>query len=392
MPDPLVISLASQTPLQSVSACSPSEIGSWWSGRVPLFLGVDALPVLDRWDAELLGSMPPSFPGWKPEGPGRTPFEAAPLVAFLRHHAQAGTPFSFNALWREQQGGREYPFHIPGYAGKLTISKRAYNDAKTHTSRLMLSAIRRDVRALLRLPPGWTLITGDFKSCHGYLAFGITGDPDLARDLAAGFHQVTGDWIVDHSVEKAKRRDFGKLVNNSMLFGLSAYGLQRHVQEVFEHDPGIEWASWAWDAWWARYGSVRAFREEVQDVVRQAQLDRRGLVIVSPAGWKSTFYRAEVMGKVAKGSSKPSKGPEGAWRTVFSAIFRAVEGDLLQRTLAHFHADRARHGGQPVLPLYDGLLVAAPIGREEEVWAALEAAGELAAGEMGVLGLGMERK
>ncbi|MBW2255956.1 MAG: hypothetical protein JRI25_15340 [Deltaproteobacteria bacterium] len=392
MLDPFVITLSSQTPLQSVPACSLHEIESWWTDRVPLHLEPDALPLLDQWDAELLGSMPPSFPGWKPEGPGRTPVEAAPLIAFLRHHAEAGTPFTFNALFREHQGGREYPFFIDTYTGKLTISNRAYAKAKDHTSRLMLSAIRRDVRALLRLPQGWTLITGDFKSCHGYLALAVTGDPDLARDLQGDFHQVTGDRMVHPDVEKAKRRDFGKLVNNSMLFGLSARGLQRHAVEFLNHDPGIESASSSWDAWWARYPYLRAFREWVQDLVHQAQVEGRPLEVVSPSGRKSRFSKVEVLGKVAKGSGRREKGPDGAWRTIFSTIFRAVEGDLLQRTLAHFCAGHAGHGGKPVLPLYDALMVAAPLGREQAVWKALEAAGALAAGEIGVVGLGLEEK
>ncbi|MBW2254966.1 MAG: hypothetical protein JRI25_10265 [Deltaproteobacteria bacterium] len=170
--------------------------------------------------------------------------------------------------------------------------------------------------------------------------------------------------MVHPEVEKAKRRDFGKLVNNSMLFGLSAHGLQRHVQDVFDQDPGIESASSVWDAWWGRYVSLRAFREWVQAVVRQAQVEGRALVIEAPSGRKSRFSKVEVLGGVGKG--RREKGPDGAWRTIFSAIFRGVEGDLL--------------------------LMAAPMGRETAVWTALEAAGALAAREIGVVGLVMVRK
>jgi len=100
----------------------------------------------------------------------------------------------------------------------------------------------------------------------------------------------------------------------------------------------------------------------------------------------SKFAAAELRGKVRRGR-RPAKSPEGVWRTVLSAIFRAVEGDLLDRTLAHWHAGRDAHGGRLCLSLYDGMLIAAPQGAESAVAAALEAAGASAAAELGVPGL-----
>ena len=110
------------------------------------------LPVLEGWEAELSGQAAASFPGWRPEGPGRRPVEAAPLIAFLRPHAESGVPFTFNTLHIERQGGRSYPFFLDGYDGPLTISKRAYEAAGRRGPRLLLSAVRRDARALLQLP------------------------------------------------------------------------------------------------------------------------------------------------------------------------------------------------------------------------------------------------
>lgn len=82
-----------------------------------------------------------------------------------------------------------------------------------------------------------------------------------------------------------------------------------------------------------------------------------------------------------KGERRPS-GPEGVWRSVFSACFRAVEADWLDDTLRRFHV--ASGGGRPVLPLYDGLTVAAPLGVSEGVGPALV---EAAAGAASGLGL-----
>ena len=102
-----------------------------------------------------------------------------------------------------------------------------------------------------------------------------------------------------------------------------------------------------------------------------------------PSGRVSRFSKAEVAGRVSKGHQKP-KGPDPVWPSIFSAMFRAVEGDLMDGLLARFHSHRLEHGGQLVLPIYDGLLVAAPVGREEIVWAHLERAGAAAAEELGV--------
>ena len=79
------------------------------------------------------------------------------------------------------------------------------------------------------------------------------------------------------------------------------------------------------------------------------------------------------------------------WRTVLSAIFRAVEGDLLAGTLAHWHAD-AKAGGRLVLPIYDGLLAAAPVGAEDAVFAELRAAPDRAIAEFGIPKLRLVRK
>lgn len=151
-------------PLSAVPSVSPSEVCAWFERRVPLVLPQAALPVLKRWEAELSGEAAPSFPGWRPEGPGRSPVEAAPLIAFLRACAEAGSAFTFNALWLEKQGGRSYPFFIPDYEGPLTIAKRQYEAAGTRGPRLLLSAVRRDVRELFRVPAGWSLLEVDFGS------------------------------------------------------------------------------------------------------------------------------------------------------------------------------------------------------------------------------------
>ncbi|MBI2377992.1 MAG: hypothetical protein HYV07_28580 [Deltaproteobacteria bacterium] len=342
-------------------------------------LSKSALPVLDCWQLELTGAAPPSFPGWVPEGPGRTPLEATPLIAYLRDHAVRGEPFTFNALHLEPQGGRSYPFYMAGYDGPITISGNAYEAAGKRGPRLLLAAVRRDVRALLQAPPGWSLLELDFKSCHPAIGLALSGDEQLARDLSGDIHQVVGDAVAPQ-LAQPDRRTLGKRLNNAMLFGLSSYGVRDLALEVLGRPPLDGTVQSLWSAWWARYPRLAAFRDEVIALVRRAQVEGFALEVVAPSGRRSRFSRAEVRGEVAKG--RPAHGPEGAWRTVLSACFRAVEGDLLNQTLRHLHANDS--AARPALPLYDGLVGAAPTGAEAAAREAMLAAADQAVLDLGI--------
>ncbi len=189
--------------------------------------------------------------------------------------------------------------------------------------------------------------------------------------------------------DRAMRRKVGKVANNVLLFGASPRGLQRDLHEEFGVVVELGKVGLAWTAWWKRYPALAGLRDDVISLVALAQREDRGLEIVAPSGWTSWFSAAEVKGLVSTGHGKRAPGPDAFWRTVFSALFRAVEGDLLDRTIAHFVADRDHHGGQLALPLYDALYVGAPVGREAVVAQALAQAGAKAAEELGVVGMRM---
>ena len=391
-PDPLTLSLSDhpRSTLSPVPPTSPKAVPALWADRVPMVLGPDALEPLETWERQLHGLEPPSDPGWRPEGPGRSPVDAQPLIDWLRACVERSEPISFNALYLERQGGRSYPYWLETYTGPLNVSRNAYTEAKKRAPRLLLAAIHRDVRSKLRAPPGWSLLVGDYQTCHGWLAHALTEDDALARDLASDIHQVVGD-VLEPRVPAHVRRQYGKALNNSMLFGLSPVGLRKLHREFHHVDPGAAWAEQGHAWWWGRYPQLATFRDQVQALVLQAQVENRALHIVAPSGRVSKFSSAELRGKVPKGG-KPPKSPEAMWRTVFSAVFRAVEGDLLDRTLAHWHTGGAAHGGRLVLPMYDGVLVAAPEGAVDIVAAALEAVGAHAAAELGVPGLRLVAK
>jgi hypothetical protein len=370
------LSLVDRSTLRRVPRADPSEVQTWFGARAPMTVPRVALAILDQWRAELRGEAPPSFPGWRPEGPGRTPVEAAPLIALLREHALSGEPFTFNALWREKQGGRMYPFMIPAYRGPITISKRQYEGSRP---RHLLAAIRRDVRAVLEPPPGSTLLELDFKSCHAAIGFALSGDAQLGADLDGDIHQVVGNLVLPQGDER-QRRDFGKSLNNAMFFGQSPHGFGHLAKDYLGVIPPEDLCIKIWNGWWVRYPRLADFRDRVNGLVLQAQASRGAVEIEAPSGRTSRFSPAEVLGEV--GAGRPAPGPGGAWRSVFSACFRAVEGDVLNQTLRHFHADS--EGGRLVLPLYDGMLVAAPAGSERPIGDALMRAAERAVQDLGI--------
>ena len=373
--------------LEAVPAAPGKAVPVLWADRAQMLLDPSALGPLASWERQLHGTELPSDPGWRPEGPGRTPYEAQPLIDWLRRRAATATPFDFNALYKEKHGGRSYPYWFEGYGTPLNVSGRQYAAAKKRAPRLLLAAIHREVRALLRAPPGYTLLTGDFETCHAQLAFALTGDAALALDLGRDFHQVTGDALVPWAPAK-KRRAFGKAINNCLLYGATPWRVGWYFERFFGERPGDAWAAQAHKWWWGRYPQLAAFRGYVEDLVIHCQRSNLALQVVAPSGWTSKFGSFELRRGVSKGG-RPAKRPEDMWRTVFSAAFRGVEGDLLDRTLVHWHAGREAHGGRLVLPLYDGLLVAAPLGREAAVATALEAAGARAAAELGLASMRM---
>ena len=118
------------------------------------------------------------------------------------------------------------------------------------------------------------------------------------------------------------------------------------------------------------------------------------MTITSPAGRVSKFSPQEVLGQVAKGTKKPAPGLSGAWRSVFSALFRAAEGDLLGQTLRHFYSIEEHHKAKLVLPLYDGIIIGALEEKADFAARALKLCAETAAKELGLPGLGftVERK
>lgn len=326
-------------PIAPIDPFDLAELAVLLDRPAPLLLDRGALEVIDRLEREPRDR--------DRTGPGRSPEERAGLLAYLRAAALEGRPIRVNAIHLERQGGRAYAFAIPRYAGPTLISVRQYSAHRGE--RHLLAAMPRELRALLRAPAHQALTSYDYSSAHPRMAYALSGDPLLGEDLERDVHQLTGDRLAPQ-LEPWQRREIGKAVNNSMLFGLSPEGLGRDLAR-----RGLRLdARAAHAAWWQRYPQLEALRLDLQHRVALAQHLAVPLEVLSPSGRVSRFSAAEVRGWRKVGPVAPDE----SWRSIWAAIFRAVEGDLLLELLRRLR--RKAPEARLALPIYDGLIVSVP--------------------------------
>ncbi len=310
---------------------------------VALRLGRAALPELEAWEKRS-----------RVEGRAE---KVAPLITHARAWAEKGTPFRFNALWRGggkgKQGGRLYPYLLPGYSGGLKASRRCHEKAPV---RLLLSTLAKTVRRHLRTAEGLELRAFDICNAHGALAAAWSRDPVLADRVRGDMHATVGRVLVDGPLKGAALpvgmtpRELGKLLNNPMVFGQTPEGYRRKLAaEGLEISP--ELAARIHRSWWARFPTFRAGRDRIYAQVEEARLGGLPYGLVTPRGWPSKWSPGEVRGFDKKGGRRKSLGD--MQRSIFSAIFRGLEGDLI-RSVCH-RLDR--WGVRVALPVYDELLI-----------------------------------
>ncbi len=367
------------------------DVRAWWAERPSMVLNEECLPLLEAWSRRVSDSVYCRGMKESLRGVRENSDDPQPLIQWLRRKVLERAPFTFNALQVERRGGRAYPYFIERYNGRVTISRDAFNRFDGAGERLLITNMTRELRRSLMLTHDMVPMEVDFRSCHAHIALALSGDETLRRDLQGDFHQVVGDALAPHVHGAAQRRVLGKHVNNSMFFGVTHHGLARIHREELGVDAPKGWARAVSSEWWRRYATLESFCERLRGHVERAQVTGQTLVLITPGGRRSQYSPDDVQGMVP-GRSRHSRGHEAAWRSIFSGVFRAVEGELLSRTIARFHADRLRHRGAPVLPIYDGLLIGAPRGAEVRVWRGIEQAAFEAAGEVGVEGLILKRK
>ena len=305
---------------------------------VALRLERAALPELDAWEARS-----------RAEGRADT---VAPLITHARAWTLNRTPIRFNALWRGKQGGRLYPYLLPGYSGGLLASRRHHDAAPV---RLLLAALAKPVRAHLRTADGLELRAFDIRNAHGALAAAWSGDRNQAEWARGDMHARMGRALVDGPLSGVAlpagmtARDLGKLLNNPMVFGQTSEGYRRSLAGWGLEIP-LELAARIYRRWWASFPAFRAGRDRIYGAVEESRLEGRGFELMTPRGWRSRWSFGEVRGFVKGGRRKPLGSVQ---RSIFSAIFRGLEGDLI-RSVCH-QLDRWRV--RVALPVYDELLI-----------------------------------
>lgn len=359
-----------------VPSASCAEVDTWFADRAPLHVDHGALEaVLADWRADL------------PIDAEERARQAA-AASLLVDAATRGASITFNALSRKKQGGRRYAFKVPGYSGPLILSQRGYKNLAR--PRVLLQAVPRALRPAVTPPPGLVFIDADIDRCFLAIAAALTGDVKLQADLADDIHQRVGD-VLAAGAPADRRRKLGKLVNNALVGGQTAYGLRQTLDEAGVHTGagagvGYTTASKVRELWWARYPAFRDFVAELHGAVRGRAASRQGFHVEAPDGRVFRFDRHELRGwKKGNAPTDARLGIEAAARTVTSAVFRAIEGAILDRALQLMQPGSTQIGLRIAVPMYDGALFVVPADKAQERRALVSWAFRQALGDVGVV-------
>lgn len=316
---------------------SREEVTSWFADAPGFTVNGSVLE-------ELLAKVPPA-----------KLYDRAPVIAQLRAAAETGRPLSFNALWRERQGGRRYAFAVPGYTGPLILSHGENERLAPVPGRALLQAIPRVLRPALSAPGGCSLIVADISACFLAIAAGVTRDAALCEDMAADPHARVGQHLAPGAPDP---RAVGKVINNALVGGMTPYGLR---DALVEHGfpATADDAKAMYTAWWSRYPTFGGFLHWFEKLLQDRIRNKAGLGIEAPNGRMYSFSPAEVAGW----QPREERDYPHAYRSIVSSLWRAVEGSILDRAVQLLHSERGSL--RLVLTTYDGLLLAAPAGAEE---------------------------
>jgi hypothetical protein len=273
------------------------------------------------------------------------------------------SPLPLSLVVREREGGRRYPFYIPRYRGPRVVGEAAYRAASATAPRVLLSAIPRIDRHCFPAPPGRRYVLADIDRCFPVLLATVAQDEELLAAARSDLHQEAGDTLAPR-LPAAERRRLGKRFNNAVIGLITPNGWQRHLRGAGILTTLAE-AQAMHDRWWARFARARAFRDAWLEMHASAAAANRPLRIVYPDGRPYSFDAATVRGVARRPRwahlVEPQARLDASARTTFSAIWRGVEGLVLDEALHRLYELRGQ-GLRLVLPLYDGLLLEAPDG------------------------------
>jgi len=210
----------------------------------------------------------------------------------------------------------------------------------------------------------WVLLAADYSQIELRMLAHFSGDPALVRAFAEDrdihafvAHQIYG---IPEGEVTADQRRVAKIVNFSLIYGKTAYGLARDLGiSVGEAEQFI-------DGYFARYKGVRAFTAEVLDRTRRD-------------GYVTTILgRRRYIEGIAQMDPKRLNFPE---RTAINTAVQGSAADLIKVAMNRIWR-RARRENRPsrlLIQIHDELIFETPEAAvaEEQAWISAEMTGAM---------------
>ncbi len=307
---------------------------------------------------------------------GARPSTAASVLEELAHrHALPRLVLAYRQLAKLKSTYVDaLPQLVDPETGRIHTS---FNQTVTATGRLSSSdpnlqniPIRTDEgrqirRAFVPGHDGWVLMAMDYSQIELRMLAHYSGDEQLVRAfhedrdihafVAAQIHGVDDEADVTYEMRRA-----AKIVNFSLIYGKTAYGLSRDL------GIGVGEAEQFIDEYFARYQGVRAFTAEVLERAK-----REGHVT-------TILGRRRYVEGIDKMDPKRLNFPE---RTAINTVIQGSAADLIKVAMNRI-ARRIRDEGRPsrlLIQIHDELIFETPAGdaEEEAGWIADEMTGAL---------------
>ncbi|MBE3123273.1 MAG: DNA polymerase I, partial [Planctomycetes bacterium] len=252
----------------------------------------------------------------------------------------------------------------------------SFNQTVTATGRLSSSdpnlqniPIRTDEgrqirRAFVPGEKGWVLLAADYSQIELRMLAHYSGDPALVRAFSEDrdIHTFVAGQIygVPEADVTADMRRVAKIVNFSLIYGKTAYGLSRDL------GIGVGEAERFIDAYFDRYRGVRQFTAEVLD-----RAERDGYVA-------TILGRRRTIEGIGSKDPKRLNFPE---RTAINTVIQGSAADLIKVAMNRIWRRAQREGrpGRLLLQIHDELIFETPKATlpEEQQWITDEMVGAM---------------
>ncbi len=268
----------------------------------------------------------------------------------VRHRTPKGAPSTAEAALAELAGEHELPRLVleyralaklrSTYTEKLPASVNqetgrvhtSYNQTGTSTGRLSSSdpnlqniPVRtqdgRRIRQAFVAPPGHVLLAADYSQIELRIMAHLSGDERLLQAFADGrdIHRATAAEVIgkaSNEVSSAERRA-AKAINFGLIYGMSAFGLARHL--------GIsrEEAGRYIERYFERYPGVRHYMEASR---RRAKEN----------GFVETLFGRRLY--VPEIHSRNNQRRQAAERAAINAPMQGTAADIIKRAMIALHA------------------------------------------------------